>query len=97
MTLYGAISWRSRSSRRSWPATRPPSSGSCRRPRRLRRWTTPNICNIHKINETDDGQRYLVMSYYEGETLKQRIERGALALDEAVVIAMQVGQGPVSS
>ena len=37
------------------------------------------------------------MSYYEGETLKQRIERGALALDEAVVIAMQVGQGPVSS
>ncbi len=33
----------------------------------------PNICTIHEINETDDGQLYLVMSYYEGETLKERI------------------------
>ena len=33
------------------------------------------------------------MAYYEGETLKERIERGALALDDAVDIATQVGQG----
>ena len=42
----------------------------------------PNICVIHEINETPDGQLYLVMAYYEGETLKQRIEQGPLALDE---------------
>ena len=53
----------------------------------------PNICTIYEINETDDGQLYLVMAYYAGETLKQRIERGALALDEAVDIATQVAQG----
>ena len=53
----------------------------------------PNICNIHEINETDDGQLYLVMAYYEGETLKQRIERGALSVDEAIDIATQVGHG----
>jgi len=53
----------------------------------------PNICTIFEINETDDGQLYLVMAYYEGETLKQRIERGPLALDDAVDIATQVGQG----
>ena len=53
----------------------------------------PNICTIYEINETDDGQLYLVMAYYEGETLKERIERGPLALDEAVYIATQVGQG----
>ena len=53
----------------------------------------PNICTIYEINETPDGQLYLVMAYYEGETLKQRIERGALALNEAVDIATQVGQG----
>ena len=53
----------------------------------------PNICTIHEINETDDGQLYLVMAYYEGETLKERIERGPLDLDEAVDIATQVGQG----
>ncbi len=29
----------------------------------------PNICTIHEINETDDGQLYLVMAHYEGETL----------------------------
>ena len=53
----------------------------------------PNICTIHEINETDDGQLYLVMAYYEGETLKQRIEQGPLALDKAVDIATQVGLG----
>ena len=53
----------------------------------------PNICTIYEINETDDGQLYLVMAYYAGETLKQRIERGPLAVDEAVDIATQVGLG----
>ena len=53
----------------------------------------PNICTIFEINETPDGQLYLVMAYYEGETLKQAIERGPLALHEAVDIATQVGLG----
>ena len=53
----------------------------------------PNICTIYEINETPDGQLYLVMAYYDGETLKQRIERGALATEEAIDIAAQVGQG----
>ena len=53
----------------------------------------PNICTIHEINETEDGQLYLVMAHYEGETLKQRIERGPLGLDDAIDIATQVGQG----
>ena len=53
----------------------------------------PNICVIHEIDETPDGQLYLVMAYYEGETLKERIARGPLALDDALDIATQVGQG----
>ena len=53
----------------------------------------PNICTIYEINETDDGQLYLVMAYYEGETLKQRIERGPMAHDDAIDIATQVGEG----
>ena len=53
----------------------------------------PNICTIHEINETPDGQLYLVMAYYEGETLKEKIERGPLAIDEALDIAIQIGQG----
>ena len=47
------------------------------------------VCTIFEINETDDGQLYLVMAHYEGETLKERIARGPLALDDAIGIAMQ--------
>ena len=53
----------------------------------------PNICTIHKINETNDGQLYLVMAHYEGETLKEQIARGPLELDAAIDIATQVGEG----
>ena len=53
----------------------------------------PNICVIHEIDETPDGQLYLVMAYYEGETLKEKIERGPLPIDEALDIAIQAGQG----
>ena len=53
----------------------------------------PNICTIFEIDETDDGQLYLVMAHYEGETLKERIARGPLDLDDAIDIATQVGQG----
>ncbi len=38
----------------------------------------PNICTIYEINETADGQLYLVMAHYEWETLKERIARGPL-------------------
>ena len=33
----------------------------------------PNICTIHEINETLDGQLYICMAYYEGQTLKEAI------------------------
>lgn len=32
----------------------------------------PNICTIHEINETPDGQRYICMAYYEGQSLRQK-------------------------
>ena len=53
----------------------------------------PNICVIHEISETDDDQLYLVMAHYEGETLKERIARGPLELEDAINIATQVGEG----
>jgi serine/threonine protein kinase len=36
----------------------------------------PNICTIHDIDQTDDGRLFIVMAYYEGQTLKQRLEEG---------------------
>ena len=53
----------------------------------------PNICTIFEINETDDGQLFLVMARYEGETLKERIRKGPLELDDAIDMATQVGEG----
>ena len=44
----------------------------------------PNICTIFEIDETADGQLYLVMAHYEGETLKDRIARGPLPVDDAI-------------
>jgi serine/threonine protein kinase len=42
----------------------------------------PNIAAIHGLEEAD-GIRALVMELVEGETLADRIARGAIALDEA--------------
>ena len=53
----------------------------------------PNIGTIHEIADTPDGHMFIVMGYYEGDTLKQKIERGALPVDEAVDIAAQIARG----
>ena len=53
----------------------------------------PNICTVHEIGETDDGQLYLAMPLYDGETLQQRIARGPLPIAEAVTIAAQIARG----
>src|SRR5688572_19629800 len=52
-----------------------------------------NICTIHDIGTADDGQLFIVMAHYEGQTLKQRLESGPLAIDEAIDIAAQVAEG----
>ena len=49
----------------------------------------PHIAGIHGIEEAN-GVRALVLELVEGETLAERIARGALPLDEAVPIARQI-------
>ena len=52
-----------------------------------------NICTIHDIGTTDDGQLFIVMAHYGGQTLKQRLDAGALPVEEAVEIAAQAAEG----
>jgi serine/threonine protein kinase/Tol biopolymer transport system component len=53
----------------------------------------PNICTVHEVGETDEGRLYLSMPCYDGETLRRRIERGTLSIDEATDIAQQIAKG----
>ncbi len=52
-----------------------------------------NICNIHEIDETEDGQLFISMAFYEGETIREKIDRGPLKLKEAVNLANQIAEG----
>ena len=52
-----------------------------------------NVSTIHEIDETDDSQMFICMDYYEGETLKNKIERGPLKLEDVFDIAIQAAQG----
>jgi eukaryotic-like serine/threonine-protein kinase len=53
----------------------------------------PNVCTIYDVDESADGQIFISMAYYDGETLKQKIEEGPLSLSDAIDIALQVGRG----
>ena len=52
-----------------------------------------NIGVIHEIGRSDDGQTFIVMAYYEGETLRGRIDRGGLTVDDTLEIVSQVASG----
>ncbi len=53
----------------------------------------PNIYTIHEIDETPEGQLFIAMACYEGETLKERLARGPLEPREAVGIVLQIARG----
>ena len=48
---------------------------------------------IYEIDETEDGQTFIAMAYYEGGTLRERIDSGSLTKDEAVAIASKIASG----
>ena len=52
-----------------------------------------NICNIHEIDESDDGQQFICMAYYEGESLAQKIKNGPLLFQEAINILYEIAEG----
>jgi eukaryotic-like serine/threonine-protein kinase len=53
----------------------------------------PNICTLFEVGETADGQLYLAIACYEGETLKTRLGRGPVSVSEALQITVQVASG----
>jgi serine/threonine protein kinase/Tol biopolymer transport system component len=49
----------------------------------------PHICTLHDIGQ-QDGIDYLVMEYLEGETLAQRLQKGALPLEQVLHYAIEI-------
>ncbi len=53
----------------------------------------PNIGVIHGVEETEDGLTFIVMAFYEGSSLAQRIQSGPLPVSESIEIARQMACG----
>jgi tRNA A-37 threonylcarbamoyl transferase component Bud32 len=49
----------------------------------------PHICTLHDVGEAD-GALFLVMEYLEGETLAQRLRRGALPMQDVLRYAIEI-------
>ena len=62
-----------------------------REARAIARVNHPHICTVHDVGE-HEGVPFLVMELLEGETLGERLELGALPVDQAVVIAAQIAE-----
>ena len=52
----------------------------------------PNIATIYGLEDSDD-KHALVLELVEGETLAERIQKGAIPLEESLKIALQVAEG----
>jgi serine/threonine protein kinase/sugar lactone lactonase YvrE len=49
----------------------------------------PHICHLYDIG-SQDGTAFLVMEYLEGETLADRLRKGALPLKQALEVGIQI-------
>ena len=52
----------------------------------------PHICTLYDVGE-QDGIDFLVMEYIEGDTLAERLSKGALPLDQALEYGTQIADG----
>src|SRR5260370_3096411 len=53
----------------------------------------PNVGAIYGIEETPEGRLFIIMAYYDGETIAAKLQRGALPCARALDYAMQIARG----
>src|SRR5215469_18684823 len=53
----------------------------------------PHIGVIHGVERTGDGQLFIVMAYYDGQTLSQKMSGGPIALGQAIEWMCQIAAG----
>jgi len=52
----------------------------------------PNICAVHEIDEVD-GHMFITMTYVDGESLREKIERGPIKLQELLAWGIDIARG----
>ena len=62
-----------------------------REARAVARLSSPNVVSVIDAGD-DEGHPYIVFELVEGETLKDRIRRGRLPVDEAIAYAIEIGR-----
>ncbi len=53
----------------------------------------PNVCTVYEVGQTPDGQMFIAMGYYEGDSLTRKLRKAPLKVEEAVGIAIQIAEG----
>jgi serine/threonine protein kinase/tetratricopeptide (TPR) repeat protein len=53
----------------------------------------PNICTIHEVDETPDGEIFIVMAAYDGLPLNKMVDNGPLKPEEITEYAIQIAEG----
>src|SRR5262245_4606850 len=60
-----------------------------REARAISQLSHPHICTLHDVGDAD-GTAYLVLEMLDGEPLAARLEKGALPLDQALKIGVEI-------
>ena len=53
----------------------------------------PNLCTLYDLGEADNGQMFLAMAYYAGQTLAERLRLGQLSCEDALDVLVQTTCG----
>jgi serine/threonine protein kinase len=56
----------------------------------------PHICTLYDVGD-QGGTAYIVMQYLEGETLADRLAKGALPIEQALQVAIQIADALVAA
>jgi serine/threonine-protein kinase len=52
-----------------------------------------NICAVHGLYQTPEGQWFIAMDYHEGETVRQRLSHGPMDSNECLGLIAQISDG----
>ena len=53
----------------------------------------PNVCTIYEVGEAEDGRVFISMACYDGTTLRERLNEGAMPESEALDLGGQIACG----